>query len=65
MNYISNAPSGIWVIEGGKPKFTGKFTFMINEMRDDEIFFTPSQGFAKGHLIMRKKCLDYNGRLYE
>lgn len=63
MNKISNAPSGIWVIEEGKPRFTDKFTLMLKDMTEEEIFFTPSQGFAKGHLILKRKCLEYDGTL--
>lgn len=32
-------------------------------MGENEIFFLPQRGFAKGHLIMKKKCQDHDGNL--
>jgi hypothetical protein len=32
-------------------------------MTDDEVFFIPNKGFAKGNIIMRRRCQDYDFKL--
>jgi hypothetical protein len=56
-------PAGVWKIEDGEAKFTGRFTYKYKELGEDEYFFLPNHGFAKGNIYMNKRCQDFNKRL--
>jgi hypothetical protein len=45
-------------MENDDIKFTGKIEFRLSELKDDEIFFTPSKAYAKGNIIMKKLVQD-------
>jgi hypothetical protein len=56
--------AGLWRLEEGELKFTGKTEYRISKMEKDEILFIPSNGaLSYGAIIMRKRCQDYRFKL--
>lgn len=63
MNLPIRIPAGVWTIENGEAKFTGRFTYKYSGLGEDQYFFLPNHGFSKGNLFMNKRCQDFNRRL--